>query len=90
VEERKKRVMEMLREIAELELELMKLKYSLAEFAGRLEGSPKKLRVFKGYTVDERLREFRVMNYGEMPEFIPFDCPKGQELLSEMKANSSQ
>lgn len=46
----------------------------------------KELRVFKGYIVDERLREFRVMNYGEMPEFIPFDSPKGQELLSDMEA----
>jgi hypothetical protein len=48
----------------------------------------KELPKFKGYTVDERVREFRVMNYGEMPEFIPFDSPKGQELLSDMEAES--
>jgi len=45
----------------------------------------KELPVFKGYTVDERLREFRKMDVGVIPKFIPFDSPKGQELLSEYR-----
>lgn len=90
VEERKKRVESMLREIAEVELELLRLKHALAEFASKLEkGSPKSVRVFKGYVVDERLREFRKMEYGEMPEFISFDSPKGQDLLSDMEAGKT-
>lgn len=40
---------------------------------------------FKGYVVDERLREFRKMAYGEMPEFIPFDSERGKMMLEEMK-----
>lgn len=48
--------------------------------------SPKKLPVFKGYTVDERLQEFRKVEYGKTVEFIPFDSPKGQQLLSDMRA----
>lgn len=40
---------------------------------------------FNGYTVDHRLREFRKLNYGELPEFIPFDSKRGIELLEEMK-----
>ena len=35
----------------------------------------------KLWTVDVRLREFRHVVYGEMPEFVPFDSPKGKELL---------
>ncbi len=49
----------------------------------------KELPKFKGYAVDERLKEFRrVMYHEEGPsiEFISFDSPKGQELLSEMEA----
>jgi len=48
----------------------------------------KELPIFKGYTVDERLKEFRrVISHEEGPsiEFIPFDSPKGQELLSEYR-----
>lgn len=40
---------------------------------------------FKGYVVDERLREFRKMVYGEPPEFIPFDSEKGEMMLEEMR-----
>ena len=43
---------------------------------------------FKGYTVDDRLQEFRKAEYGKSLEFIPFDSPKGQELLSEMEAKN--
>jgi len=49
----------------------------------------KELPIFKGYTVDRRLKEFRMVVYhneGPNIEFIPFDSPKGQQLLSEMEA----
>lgn len=51
-----------------------------------------KLPVFKGYTVDERLKEFRrVIMHDEGPsmEFTSFDSPKGQELLSEYRKQNS-
>ena len=44
-----------------------------------------------GYTMDERLREFRKfpMNCADeespLPEFIPFDSPKGKALLEKHK-----
>jgi len=40
--------------------------------------------MFKGYTVDERLKEFRKVDF-EKPdmEFIPFDSEKGKELLQQ-------
>jgi hypothetical protein len=44
---------------------------------------------FKGYTVDIRLREFRVFYHdGDSYdiELISFDSPKGQKLLEEMRA----
>lgn len=50
----------------------------------------RRLQEFKGYTVDERLREFR--RVGDDPdgnphiEFIPFDSPAGRELHEEMVA----
>jgi hypothetical protein len=46
--------------------------------------APRILPIFKGYTVDERLQEFRKMIYGKKPEFIPFASKKGQRLLGEM------
>jgi hypothetical protein len=39
----------------------------------------------RGYTFDARLREFRLMALGQTPEFVPFDSPKGQELLAAMR-----
>ena len=36
----------------------------------------------KTYTVDYRLREFRVIEFGKLPEFIPFDSELGIKLLS--------
>lgn len=40
---------------------------------------------FCGYTVDERLREFRIVDRRRMRvEFIPFDSPTGQALLRRM------
>jgi hypothetical protein len=45
----------------------------------------RELPVFKGYTVDERLQEFRKM----FPmEFIPFDSEKGKKLLAEMETEN--
>lgn len=43
------------------------------------------LPTFKDYTVDFRLKEFRKVDRN-LPsiEFIPFDSPKGRELLKEM------
>lgn len=40
---------------------------------------------FKGYVVDERLREFRKLAYGYTPEFIPFDSERGEMMLEEMR-----
>jgi hypothetical protein len=39
--------------------------------------------VYEGkiYTVDDRLREFRHIVYGEIPEYVPFDSPKGRRML---------
>ena len=36
----------------------------------------------KIYIIDYRLREFRFIEYGKMPEFIPFDSELGIKLLS--------
>jgi len=36
----------------------------------------------KVYTVDYRLKEFRFIEYGEMPEFIPFNSEFGTKLLN--------
>ena len=41
------------------------------------------LPVFKGYTVDYRLKEFRKAEYGKDLEIIPFDSAKGRKLLRE-------
>jgi len=48
---------------------------------------PIKLPEFKGYTVDQRLKEFRKAEYGKSIEFISFDSLKGQQLLEEMRAS---
>ena len=44
----------------------------------------KTLKVFNGYTVDLRLKQFRKANIGEELEFIEFDSKKGQKLLKDM------
>jgi hypothetical protein len=36
----------------------------------------------KIYTLDYRLKEFRFIEYGKMPEFIPFSSELGIELLN--------
>ena len=43
------------------------------------------LPVFKGYTVDARLREFRRLRPGTRAVFIPFDSPQGERLLRAMR-----
>ena len=48
------------------------------------EGSVRKLKTFKGYTVDLRLQQFRKMMFGKLPEFIEFTSTKGQKLLAQM------
>jgi len=46
---------------------------------------PRKLPEFKGYTVDERLREFRKVVHGKSIEFIDFNSRKGIKLLKKWK-----
>ena len=43
------------------------------------------LPVFKGYTVDMRLQEFRKINLNKLPEFIPFTSDKGARLIFEFR-----
>ena len=44
----------------------------------------KELPTFKGYTVDERLQEFRKVDKSKPSiDFVKFDSEKGQELLEE-------
>lgn len=44
----------------------------------------RRLKVFNGYTIDLRLKQFRKANIGEELEFIEFDSKEGQELLQKM------
>jgi hypothetical protein len=44
----------------------------------------RRLKTFKGYTVDLRLRQFRKVPLTKLPEFIDFDSPQGQELVMQM------
>ena len=50
--------------------------------------SPRKLPEFKGYTIDEKLREFRRVVYGKSIEFIAFDSAKGKKLLRQMERSN--
>jgi hypothetical protein len=43
------------------------------------------LPVFKGYTVDMRLQEFRKVLLNDLPEFVPFLSDKGARLFYEFK-----
>ena len=47
--------------------------------------SPWKLPEFKGYTVDEKLMEFRKVVHGKSIEFIDFGSKKGRKLLKKWK-----
>ena len=42
------------------------------------------LKVFRGYTVDMRLQEFRKAVSGKGLIFVPFTSRKGQRLLKQM------
>ncbi len=51
----------------------------------------RRLPVFKGYTVDERLRQFRKVSRrpaGPSIAFIDFDSLQGQRLLRQMQRSS--
>jgi len=43
------------------------------------------LPVYKGYSVDSRLRQFRKARIGKMVEFIEFDSAEGIALYWEMR-----
>lgn len=43
------------------------------------------LPIFKGYTVDLRLQEFRKIESNKLPEFIPLLSDKGARLFWEFK-----
>jgi hypothetical protein len=43
----------------------------------------------KKYVVDERLREFRSMEFGKLPEFVSFDSPKGREIMKHLRNNEA-
>ena len=43
------------------------------------------LPVFKGYTVDLRLQEFRKIEMDKLPEFIPLLSDKGARLFQEFR-----
>jgi len=43
------------------------------------------LPVFKGYTVDMRLQEFRKIEMDKLPEFVPFLSDKGTKLFYEFR-----
>jgi len=43
------------------------------------------LPIFKGYTVDLRLQEFRKIEVNKLPEFVPLLSDKGARLFYEFK-----
>ena len=43
------------------------------------------LPIFRGFTVDMRLQEFRKISLNKLPEFIPFTSDKGARLLYEFR-----
>lgn len=45
----------------------------------------RKLPVFKGYTVDLRLQEFRKVPFNDLPEFVPLLSDKGARLFNEFR-----
>lgn len=48
---------------------------------------PFELPTFNGWTIDQRLRQFRKVVRGENPqiEFVDFNSAEGQELLEQMR-----
>jgi len=45
----------------------------------------RRLPVFKGYTVDLRLQEFRKIEPNKLPEFVPLLSDKGARLFKEFR-----
>jgi hypothetical protein len=45
----------------------------------------RRLPVFKGYTVDLRLQEFRKIELDKLPEFVPLLSDKGARLFKEFR-----
>ncbi len=45
----------------------------------------RRLPVFKSYTVDMRLQEFRKVPLNDLPEFVPFLSDKGAQLFYEFR-----
>lgn len=43
------------------------------------------LPVYKDYTVDMRLQEFRKIPFDALPEFVPFTSDKGAKLFHEFR-----
>ena len=43
------------------------------------------LPIFRGFTVDMRLQEFRKIKMNQLTEFIPFTSDKGARLLYEFR-----
>ena len=50
----------------------------------------RKLKTFRDFTVDLRLRQFRKVTFGELPQFIWFNSPEGQRLLAQMHEQATQ
>lgn len=48
------------------------------------------LPTFRGYTVDFRLRQFRKVVFGNMPEFIDFASDMGRKLLAAYRCKRSE
>jgi hypothetical protein len=44
----------------------------------------------KKYVIDERLREFRFMEFGKLPEFVSFGSPKGREILKHLQREAHE
>lgn len=52
---------------------------------------PRRLPVFEEYTVDERLREFRKVDYAKPSiEFVSFDSPEGRKMLEKVRAREGR
>jgi len=50
----------------------------------------KQLPTFKGYTIDQRLRQFRKVDKDRPSiDFVDFDSEEGQELLTEYEESSN-
>ncbi len=45
----------------------------------------RQLPIYKGYSIDLRLQEFRKIEMGKLPEFIPLLSDKGAQLFFEFR-----